>query len=247
MLIAPFRNTAQETRAPAEEVSNLLHLIDQVHGGSASPAADYTQLRYATPTPDDTRDGIRLPGLSAIFPAFSSGRSKDSTAYPTPESAGTRFSPPNRSPGHSSPYLLPEQQALNTHLEGVRRGYAFHRKCNQHAFRVYDEAQVDRLLEEFQHGIAEKRLLTDVKTCELFSVCVMSATFNRVDIPADVSDIFYKVATERIGSWVLTQPLTAMRCCALLGLANLFMKATISLLYFGKQTFCYRRLCARSC
>lgn len=123
---------------------------------------------------------------------------------------------------------------MSTHLEAVRRGFDVYRKCNRHAFIAYDEAQVDRLLEEFQNHPAENRPLNDVKTCELFSVGVIAATFNRVEIPAEVSDLFYKVASERVGSWVLSQPLTAMRCCALLGLANLFQKATISLLYFGE-------------
>ena len=124
---------------------------------------------------------------------------------------------------------------MSTHLEAVHRGFAFHRKCNRHAFIAYDETQVDRLLEEFQSSIAETRQLSEIKTCELFSVSVIAATFNRVEIPAETSDMFYKVASERIGNWVLSQPLTAMRCCALLGLANLFQKATISLLYFGER------------
>jgi hypothetical protein len=243
MLISPARNKLHDFQAPSEEVSRLLHLIDQVQGGggtgSASPAADYPQLRYATPIPDDRRDGIRLPGLSAIFPAFSSGRKSSISAYPTPLSSDTVLSSAGQSPSSNSSYLSAEQHAMSTHLEAVRRGFAFHRKCNRHAFVAYDEMQVDRLIEEFQDSVADCRQLNEVKTCELFSVSVIAATFNRVEIPADISDLFYKVAAERIGVWVLSQPLTAMRCCALIGLANLFQKASISILYFGEQ----ERLC----
>ena len=238
MLISPARNKFHEPPLPSEEVSRLLHLIDQVHGtgsGSASPAADYPQLHYATPNPDDRRDGIRLPGLSAIFPAFSSGRSGSVSAYPTPMSSDTVLSSARHSPGQNSPYVSAEQHAMSTHLEAVRKGFAFHRKCNRHAFVAYEEMQVDRLIEEFQDSVADCRQLNETKTCELFSVSVIAATFNRVEIPADISDLFYKVAAERIGVWVLSQPLTAMRCCALIGLANLFMKASISILYFGKE------------
>lgn len=242
MLISPARSTqSQEPPLPSEEVSRLLHLIDQVHGtggggGSASPAADYPQLHYATPIPDGRRDGIRLPGLSAIFPAFSSGRSGSVSAYPTPTSSDTVLSSTGHSPGQTSTYLSAEQHAMSTHLEAVRKGFAFHRKCNRHAFIAYDQMQVDRLIEEFQDSIADSRQLNETKTCELFSVSVIAATFNRVEIPAEISDLFYKVAAEGIGVWVLSQPLTAMRCCALIGLANLFQKASISILYFGEQS-----------
>lgn len=92
---------------------------------------------------------------------------------------------------------------------------------------------MERLLNEYQGSIVENRLTNDVNTCEVFSVAVISATFNRVEIPAEIGDLFYKVASDQIGDWVMSQPLTAMRCCALLGLANLFQKATISILYFG--------------
>ena len=234
MLISPASNKFHELPVPSDEVSRLLHLIDQVHGGAAPPAADYAQLQYVTPIPDDKRDGIRLPGLSAIFPAFSSGWNGSISAYPTPMSSDPVLSSTTHSPSQNSPYISPEQHTMSTHLKAVRRGFAFHRKCNRHAFIAYDEAQVDRLLEEFQSSIAETRQLNEIKTCELFSVSVIAATFNRVEIPAEISDMFYKVASERIGNWVLSQPLTAMRCCALLGLANLFQKATISLLYFGE-------------
>ena len=124
---------------------------------------------------------------------------------------------------------------MSVHLEAVRKGFAFHRRCNRQAFIAYDEMQVDRLLEDFQNSIADSRQLSEVKTCELFSVGVIGAVFNRVEIPAEVSDLFYKVAADKIGIWVLSQPLTAMRCCALIGLANLFQKASISVLYFGEQ------------
>jgi hypothetical protein len=249
MLISPARSKLHDVQAPSEEVSRLLDLIDQVQGsggtGSASPAADYTQLHYATPIAEDKKDGIRLPGLSAIFPAFSSGRlgsvqSADSvSAYPTPMSSNTVLSSAGHSPGQNSPYISAEQHAMSTHLEAVRRGFAFHRRCNRHAFFAYEQLQVDRLLEEFQNSTADCRQLNEIKTCELFSVSVIAATFNRLEIPADTSDLFYKVAAERIGVWVLSQPLTAMRCCALMGLANLFQKASISILYFGEQ----ERLC----
>ena len=245
MLISPARSTkGHDLPLPSEEVSRLLHLIDQVHGGggggSASPAADYARLHYATPTPDEKRDGIRLPGLSAIFPAFSSGRSGSVSAgsvsaYPTPMSSDSVLSSAGHSPGQNSSYVSAEQHAMSTHLEALRRGFAFHRRCNRHAFVAYDQMQVDLLLEEFQNSTADCRQLNEIKTCELFSVSVIAATFNRLEIPADVSDLFYKVAAERIGSWVLSQPLTAMRCCALMGLANLFQKASISILYFGEQ------------
>jgi hypothetical protein len=241
MLISPSRKP-HEPSMPAEEVSRLLHLIDQVHGGSVSPATDYTNPQRATPIPDDTRDGIRLPGLSALFPAFSSGRSRGVSSYPTPMSSDTSFSPINNSPGHMSPHILPEQQAMSTYLEAVRRGFAFHRKCNHFVFVAYDDAQAERLLENFKSIIADGGPFNEIKICELFSVGVIAAIFNRVEIPAEVGDLFYKMASERIGSWVLSQPLTAMRCCALLGLANLFQKATVSLLYFGGQTNSCRRL-----
>jgi hypothetical protein len=247
MLISPARsNKGQGSPLASEEVSRLLHLIDQVHGGggggSASPAADYHQLHYATPIGDDKRDGIRLPGLSAIFPAFSSGRSSSVSAYPTPMSSDTVLSSAGHSPSSNSPYLSAEQHAMSTHLEAVRRGFAFHRKCNRHAFVAYDEMQVDRLIEEFQKSIADSRQLNETKTCELFSVSVIAATFNRVEISAETSDLFYRVAAERIGVWVLSQPLTAMRCCALIGLTNLFQKASISILYFGEQNWLRLRI-----
>jgi hypothetical protein len=217
---------------PVEEVSRLLHLIDQVHGDSVPSVAAYTRQQLM-PLPDDARDGIRLPGLSALFPAFSSDRSRSLSVYSTP-SSGTVLSPAdNISPGYLTPSVSPEQHAMSTRLEAVRRGFAFHRTCNRHAFIAYDEPQVERLLESFQNGIADNWPLTDIKTCEVFSVGVIAAIFNRVEIPAEIGDLFYKAASERIGKWVLNQPLTAMRCCALLGLANLFQKATISLLYFG--------------
>ena len=100
--------------------------------------------------------------------------------------------------------------------------------------------QADLLLEEFQNSTADSRQLNEIKTCELFSVSVIAATFNRLEIPADVSDLFYEGAAGRIGSWMLSQPLTAMRCCALIGLANVFQKASISILYFGEQ----ERICS---
>jgi hypothetical protein len=235
MLISPSRKS-HEPPMPAEEVSRLLHLIDQVHGGSVQPAAEYTNPQHATPLPDDKRDGIRLPGLSALFPAYSSGRNRGVSSYPTPMSSDTSFSPINNSPGHTSPHVLPEQQAMSTHLDAVRRGFAFHRKCNHFVFVAYDDTQAERLLENFKSIIADGGPRTEIKTCELFSVGVIAAIFNRVEIPAEIGDLFYKVASERIGNWVLSQPLTAMRCCALLGLANLFQKATVSLLYFGGRT-----------
>jgi hypothetical protein len=70
MLISSARNKFHEHQVSSEEVSRLLHLIDQVHGGSAPPATDYIYLPHTTTTPEDKKDGIRLPGLSAIFPAF---------------------------------------------------------------------------------------------------------------------------------------------------------------------------------
>ena len=240
MLKSPARNKVHELSVPSEEVSRLLHLIDQVHGGSAPPAAGHTQFQYTTPIPDDKRDGIRLPGLSAIFPAFSSGRSESVSAYPTPMSSDTVLSPAAHFPGQNSSHISPEQHAMTVNLEAVRRGFAFHRKCNRHAFIAYDETQVGRLLEEFQSSVADNTPLNESKLCELFSVGVIAATFNRVEIPAETSDLFYRAASERISNWVLSQPLTAMRCCALLGLANLFQKATISLLYFGEQEQSYQ-------
>lgn len=81
--------------------------------------------------------------------------------------------------------------------------------------------------------MAENRSLPEVKDSEIYSACVMAFTFNRMKIPAAASDVFYRAAFERIGSWVHDQPLVAMKCCGLLVLANVFLKVTISLLYFG--------------
>lgn len=228
--------SAPEPTAPADEVSRLHYLIDQVRGGLDSTTTDNSRPQYATPAIDDARDGIRLPGISAIFPAFSSARSIGASAYPTPASnANTPFTPSGKSPAHftPTPHVPPEQHALSSHLEEVRRGFAFHRKCNRYAFIACDEAHVEHLLNEYQGSIVENRSINDVKTCEVFSVAVISATFNRVEIRAEIGDLFYQVASDRIGDWVLSQPLAAMRCCALLGLSNLFQKATISILYFG--------------
>ena len=62
---------------------------------------------------------------------------------------------------------------MSTHLEAVCKGFAFHRKCNRHAFVAYEQMQVDRLIEEFQNSIADSRQLNETKTCELFSVGVI--------------------------------------------------------------------------
>lgn len=217
------------------EVSRLHCLIDQVRGGVDPARTGYggSHLQHAISTPDDSRDGVRLPGLSAIFPAFSSVRSNSASVYPTPPSADTAFLPSGKSPAHVPPYPPPEVHALSHYLEAVRRGFAFHRKCNRYAFTAYDETYAGHLLDEFQGSVFENRHLSEIKTCEVFSVGVIAATFNRVDIPAEVGDLFYRVASDRIGDWVLSEPLTGMRCCALLGLTNVFQKATISLLYFG--------------
>jgi hypothetical protein len=133
-----------------------------------------------------------------------------------------------------SPYASPEWHAISTYFQAIHRGYTFHLKCNRHFFMVYNEKQIGQLLVEFQASLVENRPLTSVRECELFSASTIAAIFNRVQIPAGVSDAFYRASSERFGGWVLDQPLAAMRCCGLLGLSNLFQKATISVLYFGR-------------
>lgn len=224
---------ARETTAPAIEISRLHYLIDQVRGDWSPAGTDYGRQQYTAWTLDDLRDGIHLPGFAVIFPTFSSVRSNSVPACPTPTSLGTAFPPSNGSPEHASSHLPQEQHVFNDYLEAIRRGFAVHRKCNRYAFTAYDEMQVDHLLNEFQGSMINNQPLDEIRTCEAFSVAVISATFNRVEIPAKVGDLFYQVASEGLGVWISNQPLAAMRCCGLLGLANLFQKATVSLLYFG--------------
>jgi hypothetical protein len=229
------RNVVVDTRPP-DEVSRLLRLIDLAHSNSTPPdtsRSSYLATPQSSQTPvSNTPNSIRLPGLSALFPAFSSGRPEQ--AYPTP-SPSTAVSPPNNdTPRYVSPYTSAEWHATSTYFQAIHRGYAFHLKCNRHFFVVYNEEQFGQLLVESQASLAERRPLTSVRECELFSASTIATIFNRVEIPAGVSDVFYRAASERIGDWVLDQPLAAMRCCGLLGLVNLFQKATISVLYFGK-------------
>lgn len=227
-----------ETSTPADEVSRLHNLIEQArtkltpYGGAQDPA----RHPLALATIEQTRTTVQLPRLSAIFPAFSSGRNAGEPGYPTPgpTPAGATSSSHAGTPRpYTSPHASPESQALSTFTPGIRNGFAFHRKCTRFAFIAYDEKQFDQLMADFEASVAENRSLPEVKDCEIYSACVMASTFNRMEIPAAASDVFYKAAFERIGSWVHDQPLVAMKCCGLLGLANVFLKATISLLYFG--------------
>lgn len=219
--------------SPAIEISRLHCLIARVRGDLSPAGTDCGRQQYTAWTLDDLRDGIHLPGFAVIFPSFSSVRSNSASAYPTPTSLGTAFPPSNRSPARASSHVPQEQHVFNEYLEAIRRGFAVHRECNRYAFTAYNEMQVDQLLNEFQGSMTDNEPLDEVRTCEVFSVGVISATFNRVEIPAKVGDLFYQVASEGLGVWVSNQPLAAMRCCGLLGLANLFQKATVSLLYFG--------------
>lgn len=229
-------NVAVDPAEPPDEVARLLRLLELAHSNSIPPDTTATSQSSSTHVAN-TPNGIRLPGLSALFPAFSSGRPDD--VYPTP-SPSTAVSPPdNGTPKYVSPYASPERHAIGTHFQSIHRGFSFHLKCNRHAFMVYNEKQFGQLLVEFQASLAEGRPLTGVRECELFSASVIAAVFNRVQIPAKVGDVFYRAASERIGGWVFNEPLAAMRCCAFLGLANLFQKATISVLYFGET---YRTL-----
>lgn len=235
------------TKKPPDEVLRLLHLIGRAHNGSTPPDASLTphpSAPQSSPTPEsNTPNNIRLPGLSALFPAFSSSRAEQ--AYPTP-SPSTAVSPPDiGTPKYVSPYTSPEWHAISTYFQAIHRGYAFHYQCNNHLFLAYSNPQFGQLLDDYQVSLAESRPLTSARECELFSASTIAAIFNRVQIPASVSDVFYRAASERIGDWVLESPLAAMRCCALLGLSNLFQKATISVLYFGEvytiRTGCKRR------
>lgn len=231
-------NDKSQTPTPADEVSQLHCLIEQArdkpapHGGTQ----DAARHPLALATIEQNRTTVQLPRLSAIFPAFSSGRNAGQPGYPTPgpTPSGTTSSSNTDTPRpYTSPYVSPEQHALSTLLPGVRHGLAFHRKYTRFAFIAYDDKQFEQLMVEFEASVAENRSLTDVKECEIYSACVMASTFNRIEIPADASDIFYRAAFDRIGPWVHDQPLVAMKCCGLLGLANVFLKATISLSYFG--------------
>jgi hypothetical protein len=221
---------ARETTAPAIEISRLHYLIDQVRGDLSPAGTDYGRQQYTAWTLEDSRDGIHLPGFAVIFPTFSSVRSNSASAYPRPTSPGTAFLPNNRSPAHASSHHV-----FKDYLGAIRRGFAVHRQCNRYAFTAYDEMQVDHLLKEFLGSMIDNQPLDEIRTCEAFSVGVISATFNRVEIPAKVGDLFYQVASGGLGVLVSnsSQPLAAIRCCGLLGLANLFQKATVSLLYFG--------------
>jgi hypothetical protein len=240
--ITDARNNNSVEAKPPDEVVRLLHLIDLAHSNSTPPDTSRTPHPSAPPSSQtpvgNTPKNIRLPGLSSIFPAYSSGRPEQ--AYPTP-SPSTAVSPPNNDTSkYVSPYASPEWRAISTYFQAIHRGYTFHLKCNRHFFMTYNEKQFGQLLVEFQASMAGDRPLTSVRECELFSASTIAAIFNRVQIPAGASDVFYRAASERIGSWVLDQPLAAMRCCALLGLSNLFQKATISVLYFGRMHCTYR-------
>jgi len=226
---------------PPDEVSRLLHLIELAHGNSTGPHTSRTSSHPLAPQPPqaqpqvyDTPNNIRLPGLSALFPAFSSGRPDEASAYPTPTSSNTVSPPNNDTVKYVSPYASPEWHAISTYILAIHRGFSFHRKCNRHAFMACDEGKFGQLINDYQASMTDSRPLTSVRECELFSASTIAAIFNRVQIPAGVGDVFYRAASERIGDWVLGQPVTAMRCCAMLGLVNLFQKATISVLYFGR-------------
>lgn len=229
-----------QTPTPTDEVSRLQYLIEQDRSKLAPQGRAQTPARHplALATIEQDRTTVQLPRLSAIFPAFSSGRNVGELGYPTPgptPTCATSSSSHTTTPrSYLSPHTSPEQHALSTLLPAVRHGLSFHRRCTRFAFIVYDDKQFDQLMADFEASTAEKQPLTDVKECEVYSACVMASTFNRMEIPADASDTFYRAASERIGSWVHEQPLVAMKCCGLLGLANIFLKATISLPYFGE-------------
>lgn len=242
--MAPSAPTSR-TSSPPDQVSRLLHLIDQARASPPQFAnnSSYPLQTWAALSQAETQkqDGVRLPALSSIFPGFSSScRSalESPSSYPTPPEDQTLSPPRPGPPAYVSPYTPPEQHALLTQLGAVHRGFAFHRKCNRHAFIAYNEVQAEELLSEFQNSVAESRTLPDSKLCEVLSIAVISSTFNRVQISPQSADLFYRAASGRLDKWIFSQPLAAMRCCALLGLSNIFQKATVSLLYFGKRRAC---------
>lgn len=238
MIMALSTPTSREA-SPADQVSRLLQLIDRARGNSPQAAStSYPPHNYAALSQVEIpqQNGLRLPGVSAIFPGFSSScRNAQEASYPTPPDDLSLSPHKSAPPAYVSPYTPPEQHALLTQLGAVRRGFAFHRKCNRHSFIAYSEAQADELLSEFQSSVTEGRTLPDSKLCEVFSIALISSTFNRVQISPQSADLFYRAASERVDTWVFSEPMAAMRCCALLGLSNIFQKATVSLLYFGKR------------
>lgn len=123
-----------ETSTPADEVFRLHKLIEQghtkltPHGGAQDPA----RHPLALATIAQTRTTVQLPRLSAIFPAFSSGRNAGEPGYPTPgpTPAGATSSSHAGTPRpYTSPHASPESQALSTFTPGMRNGFAFHRNA----------------------------------------------------------------------------------------------------------------------
>ena len=54
--------------------------------------------------------------------------------------------------------------------------------------------------------------------------------------PADLADYFYAVAKHGLDSAILYNPLRAMKVCALVGMYNIVVKATVALAYIGTVT-----------
>ena len=215
-----------DNSASSIEISNLLYLIEQAQI-SHSPARTKNHLsHHAATSAKSARNGIRLPTFSTVFPTLGE------LAFTAPSAYISTFFMDKHTTSESTD-IVREQRALSTHLEAVRRGFAFHRKCNPYAFVAYHEDQAERLLVEFETSTANTQFIPESRLCEIFSIAVISSVFNRVQIPARIADVFYQAASGRIGEWVFTDSLAAMRCCALLGLVNIFQKATVSLLYFG--------------
>ena len=222
-----------DNSASSTEISNLLHLIDQSHICSLpTKTTDLASHRVAA-LAKSSRNGIRLPAFPTVFPALSPHCSTGELAYPTPN-AYDGVSSMRKHSATEVTDIIREQEALSTHLDAVRRGFAFHRNCNRYAFVAYDEGQAEELLVEFETSIANSQFIPETRLCEIFSIALIASVFNRVQIPAQIADVFYRAASGRIGEWMFIDSLAAMRCCALLGLSNVFQKATISLLYFGK-------------
>lgn len=187
---------------------------------------------YSTSNEQKCRnDSIRLPSLRDLFPGFLSSRSGVALAYPTTTDCFHQREMASDGSAHPSS----RQHLLITHLDAVRRGFAFHRECNRHNFIAFDEAQAEDLLACFKCSVAESQTLSDTKLCEVFSIAAIASTFNLVEIPATVADLFYQAASDHMGTWIYSDHMSAMRCCALLGLSNLLRKATVSLLYFGEK------------
>lgn len=210
------------------EERRILHLMRQTAEMQLQTTQDELQVGPSmTPTP--LPNGVRLPILSSLFPSIPSPPSGDSSTspYPTPVSPATPLS--SGGPKQLDLYIV-------SNIDAIRRGFAFHRQCNRHAFVCYDEAQADALLGQLQNSVVHGQFLTSDKLCGIYSIAAVSALFNRVEISSQWGDLMYQAASERLGDWIHDEPLTGMRCCGLLGLVDLFQKAAISVLYYGKCT-----------